>query len=161
MTAKRNGMVDLTSFFATLPANLELNVLRSALRAGAEEFADGAREECTSEEVRATIKTSSRAEPGLVTAKVQTKGKGAHKAPWLEYGTDEHEITVKGDTVSLVIDGKFVGKSVEHPGARAKPFIRPALATRETAAVDAIIRQARKRLTKEGLLTPDPEEREE
>lgn len=156
-----SGMVDFTSFLATLPENMERNVLRGALRAGAEEYADGAREECTSDEVRASIKTSSRAEPGLVTAKIQTKGAGAYKAPWLEYGTDEHEITVQGDTVSLVIDGKFVGKTVHHPGARARPFMRPPLATRETAAVDAMIGYARKRLTKEGLLQPAPEEPEE
>lgn len=176
MSSKLHGMVDLTQVLAALPEGLEKNVLRGALKAGAEVFAEGAREECRSEEVRKTIKTSSRAEPGLVTAKIQTKGPGAQKAPWLEFGTDPHFISVDdeqsgGRTVrrinrlakegSLVIGGKFVGKTVHHPGAKPYPFMRPPLDTRETAAVDAMVSYARKRLTKEGILTPVPEEAEE
>lgn len=161
MTSKLHGMVDLTSFIAAASDSLETNILRGGMRAAANEYAEGAREECRSEEVRATIKTSSRAEPGLVTAKIQTKGPGAQKAPWLEYGTDEHEITVKGDTVSLVIGGKFVGKSVDHPGARAHPFMRPPLDTREAAAIAAFSSYVAKRATKEGLTTPDAVEPDE
>ena len=157
MSAKLSGKVDLTDFLASLPENLERNVLRGALRAGAEEYAEGAREACISKEVRETIKTSTRAEPGVVSAKVKTT---SHKAPWVEYGTDDHEIKARKSPV-IAIKGKIVGTSVYHPGARARPFMRDAIVTRETAAIDAIVSYAAKRATKEGILTPAPEETEE
>ncbi len=86
MTAKMTGGLDLQAFLASLPANIERNVLRGALKAGADEIAEGARENCRSHEVRATIQTTARSEKGLVTAKVQTKGEGAYKAPWFPNG---------------------------------------------------------------------------
>lgn len=176
MSAKLNGGVDLARFLAELPANLERNILRGALKAGAEEYAEGAREGCRSSEVRATIKTVARSEPGLVTAKVQTKGPGSYKAPWLESGTDPHFISVDdtqsgGRTIarinkdtkngSLVIGGHFVGKTVHHPGARPFPFMRPAVDTREAAAISAIGNYIATKLTKAGLTTPLLEEPEE
>jgi len=176
MSTKLSGKVDLTAIIDALPGALERNVLRGGLRAAADVYADGAREECRSPEVRATIKTSSRAEKGFVTAKVQTKGPGSFKAPWLEYGTSEHYISVddeagEGRTVrrintlvregSLVIGGKFVGRSVLHPGARPYPFFRPAVDTREQQAVDAFTAYVVRRATKEGIFTPAPEEPDE
>ena len=169
MSAKLTGLVDLSRVLAELPSNLERNVLRGALRAGAEVFAEGAREGCRSSEVRASIKTSSRSQPGLVTAKIQTKGPGAYMAPWLEFGTDPHFISVDsaqsgGRTIkrinrdlkhdSLVIGGRFVGDTVFHPGARAFPFMRPAIDTRETAAIAAISGYIAKKATKAGLEQP-------
>ncbi len=176
MTATMKGGVDLSAFLATFPSNLERNVLRGALKAGVDEIAEGAREKCRSAEVRATIGTTSRSEPGVVTAKVQTKGDGAFKAPWLENGTDPHLISVDeeqsgGKTVrrinketnrgSLVIGGAFVGKTVHHPGAKPYPFMRPALDEREAAAIAAIGKHIAGKMTKAGIETPvtdDPEE---
>lgn len=175
MTATLKGGVDLSAFIASLPANLEQKVLRGALKAGAEVIADGARDNCRSAEVRATIGTTSRADPGVVSAKVQTKGDGAYMAPWLENGTDEHLISVDdeqsgGRTVrrindlakepgaghSLVIGSKFVGSTVLHPGAQPYPFMRPALDTREQDAVAAIGSHIATKLTKQGLEGPAP-----
>lgn len=176
MTAKLTGGTDLAQFLAALPGNLERNILRGALRAGAEEYAEGARENCRSAEVRDTIKVTSRAEQGVVTAKVQTKGLGAYIAPWLEYGTDPHFISVDDEQSggmtarkinretkkgSLVIGGHFVGATVHHPGARPYPFMRPAVDMREAAAVAAIGSYIDMRLTKEGLTTPAPEATDE
>lgn len=173
MTATIKGGSDLQRFFSELPGNLEAKILRGALRAGAEVIADAAREGCRSAEVRATIKTSSRSEQGVVTAKVQTKGPGAYLAPWLEHGTEPHFISVDsaqsgGRTVrrvnketgrgSLVIGGKFVGETVHHPGARPYPFMRPALDNNEQAAIAAIGGYITTRLTKEGLAAPAPAE---
>ena len=173
MTASLKGGADVGAFLAALPAQLEKNILRGALKAGAEVIAAGAREGCRSSEVRESIKTSSRADQGVVTAKVQTKGKGAYIAPWLEYGTDPHFISVDdaqrgGMTVrrinkktkegSLVIGGKFVGSTVHHPGAKPYPFMRPALDNREADAIAAIGGYIQTRLTKEGLNSPPPPE---
>ena len=182
MSATIKGGVDLSAFLASLPANLERNVLRGALKAGADVIAEGARENCRSPEVLPTIKTTSRAEPGIVTAKVITKGEGAYIAPWLEYGTDPHFISVDpelsggrtarrlnrltkgGNTdiaVTLVIGGKPVGKTVHHPGAKRYPFMRPALDERESAAIAAIGNHIAGKMTKAGIETPVAEEPEE
>jgi hypothetical protein len=179
MSATLKGGAALQAFLADLPAKLERNVLRGALKAGADVIADGARDGCRSPEVRATIGTTSRTEKGLVTAKVQTKGDGAYKAPWLENGTDPHFISVDpamsdGQTVrrvnaldrkamedgntgpgrSLFINGKPVGSTVFHPGARPYPFMRPALDTHEQAAIAAIGNHVAAKLTKQGLDVP-------
>lgn len=171
------GLDGLDHFLATLPANMERNVLRGALKAGADVIADGARENCRSEEVRADIKTSaSSRETGVVTAKVEVKGPNAYKGPWLEHGTDPHFISVDdeqsgGMTVrkinretkkgSLVIGGHFVGRTVHHPGAKPYPFMRPAADQRETAAIEAIGNHIAGKMTKAGLVTPAPEEPDE
>ncbi len=180
MSASLKGGNALKDFLASLPANLERNVLRGALKAGADEIAEGAREGCRSPEVRATIKTMSRSENGVVVAKVQTKGDGAFKAPWLEHGTDPHFISVDaeqsgGRTIgrinrlakgadsnhSLVIGGKFVGDTVLHPGAKPYPFMRPALDQRQAAAITAIGAHIGLKMTKAGLETPNPSDDEE
>lgn len=177
MTAKLKGGIDFAQLVAALSAQIETSIARGAVRAAAKVIAEGAREECRSEEVRESIKVSStRVEAGMVTVKVQTKGKGAYMAPWLEYGTDPHFISVDdeqsgGRTVrrinrevkrgSLVIGGAFVGKTVHHPGAIAHPFMRPALDTREAAAIVAAGEYIAARLTKAGLAAPYVEEPEE
>ena len=157
---------DISEFISSLVNGLEPKVARGAVRAAAVVIADGAIEECRSQEVADSIQVSTRTDPGVVTAKVQTKGPGAFMAPWLEYGTDPHFISVDdaqsgGRTVrrinimvkrgSLVIGGKFVGETVHHPGARPFPFMRPAADTRQQAAIDAAGAYIGNRLTKEGL----------
>ncbi|MCZ4341518.1 HK97 gp10 family phage protein [Sphingomonadaceae bacterium G21617-S1] len=169
-------MADLTAYLEQLSGSLDDKVARGALKDGANVIAEGARDECKSSEVRASIKTSSKVEPGIVSAKVETKGKGAYLAPWLEYGTEEHFISVDetqsgGRTArrvnrlvkegSLVINGKFVGKTVHHRGADPFPFMRPAADTREQAAIEAIGRGIRKRLPTIAGGTPIPEEPDE
>lgn len=186
MSASLKGGNGLQAFLASLPANLERNVLRGALKAGADEIAEGAREGCRSAEVREAIQTTSRLEKGLVTAKVQTKGEGAYLAPWLEYGTDPHFISVDeayrggrtvgrinrleraattegrdGPSRTLIINGKPVGSTVHHPGAKPYPFMRPAVATREAAAIAAVGEHIRAKLTKTGLSSPSAEEPDE
>jgi HK97 gp10 family phage protein len=170
------GQDGVQRFLAALPANLQRNVLRGALKAGADVIAEAARENCVSHEVREAIKTSSKAEPGRITAKVEVKGEGAFIGPWLEYGTSPHFISVDaeasggrtarrvnrlargGDSevaATLVIGGKPVGKTVHHPGARPHPFLRPALDSHEAQAFAAIGGHVAKKMTKAGINTPD------
>jgi len=180
VTATIRGVSDLREFLAQLPGNLEAKILRGALRAGAEVIAEGAREGTVSSEVRASIGTTTRVEKGIVTAKVQTKGPGAYLAPWEEFGTDPHFISVDGsqaggmtvrrvnrkvrdkndplEAESLKINGKFVGATVHHPGAKKNAFMRNAVDTRSTAAIEAIGGYINTRLTKEGLAAPAPPE---
>jgi HK97 gp10 family phage protein len=175
MTAVK-GLGDVNSFLSTLPAKLESNILRGALKAGADVFAAEARDTVRSHEVRDAISTSSRAEKGLVSAKVQVKGKGAYLAPWLEHGTDPHFISVddsvsEGKTVrrintevkhhSLEIGGHFVGTTVHHPGAQPYPFMRPAVDNKSGAAIAAIGDYIAARCTKAGFAAPAPSQESE
>jgi hypothetical protein len=175
MSAKITGT--LSGFLTDLAAGLDPKVARGAVRAGAVVIKDAAAELCRSEEVRDSLSISTRSEPGVATAKVQTKGPGAYIAPWLENGTDPHFISVDdaqsdGRTVrrinkltkegSLVIGGQFVGTTVHHPGATAHPFMRPAADQEADAAVAAMSAYVAERVTPAGLAEPaepqDPDE---
>jgi HK97 gp10 family phage protein len=53
-------------------------------------------------------------------------GTNVEYAPHVEYGTRPHVITVKNARV--LSDGKQIfGRSVNHPGTKAQPFMRPAV----------------------------------
>ncbi len=179
--AQVKGRDAVRRFFQQIPEALEKKVLRGAARAAVQVIAEEARDRVVSSEVRGAIKTSTRQqEPGRVIAKVQVKGKGSHIAPWLEYGTDPHFITVDdsqrggrgigrmnqqlreaGGDASLVIGGNFVGTTVFHPGARPYPFLRPALDTKEREAIAAAQTYINTRLAREGLGGPDVPEDDE
>jgi hypothetical protein len=117
--------------------------------------------------VSAAVKVKVSATPGRIVAKVQVKGPGAYIAPWLEYGTSAHFISVddsqrQGMSVSrinkahksgsLVIGGNIVGTTVLHPGARPHPFLRPALDMKGNAAVAAAQGYINSRVTKAGIV---------
>lgn len=53
-------------------------------------------------------------------------GTNVEHAPHVEFGTRPHTISIKDKKV--LSDGKsFFGKSVNHPGTKAQPFLLPAL----------------------------------
>ena len=146
------GQSATKAFIAQLPEKLRDRVLRGAARAAAKIVAAEAQERSISREVAAAVKVKTERDGDRIIAKVQVKGPGAFIAPWLEYGTDPHFISIDdsqrgGRSVrkvnelaragSLVIGGQFVGQTVLHPGARPHPFLRPALDTKEAEAVAA------------------------
>jgi len=165
------GREAVRAYFQQIPEALEKKVLRGAARAGAKVIAVEAQDRSVSALVAKAVKVSTRqTEPGRVVAKIQVKGDGAFIAPWLEYGTDPHFITVdegqrggrgikrlnqqlrdSGGDASLVIGGNFVGTTVFHPGARPHPFLRPALDTKEAEAIKAAQAYIDTRLAREGL----------
>jgi HK97 gp10 family phage protein len=171
------GGPELMQFLSTLPDKLQRNVMRGAMRAGARVTANKAKELVPVKTgiTRKDIKVSANAKGLVITSKVQVKGPGSFKAPWIEYGTGAHWIRAEGAKVSvrtlnraarltagkdrdkraLIINGHFVGTSVHHPGAKPKPFMRPALDMTAGAAVAAIGEYVEARLTKQGLDTPD------
>ena len=151
MATSRGGS-DVKRFIAQLPSQIEGKLLSGAARAAANVVADEARSRSISPEVTAAIKVATSRGDGHVTAKVQAKGEGAYIAPWLEYGTDPHFISVDESqrggrsigrvnrevkTGSLVIGGTFVGATVHHPGARPHPFLRVSLDIKEAEAIAA------------------------
>lgn len=146
------GRSEVKQFFAAVAGEIEQKLLQGAGRVAAKVIAAEAKERCVSSAVRGAIKTKVTAKDGQVLAKVQVRGKGAYIAPWLEYGTAPHFISVddsqrQGMSVrrinklekagSLVIGGQHVGSTVYHPGARPHPFLRPALDVKASAAIAA------------------------
>lgn len=150
--ATARGKDGVRRFIAQLPGQIERKLLRGAGRAAATVVATEAKERSISEEVSQAINTNVSTKDGRIIAKVQVKGKGSYIAPWIEYGTDPHFISVAEDQRggrsinrinklhregSLVIGGKFVGATVHHPGARPHPFLRVSLDLKEAEAIAA------------------------
>ena len=155
---KVKGLADLNKFLQQLPAKVEQSVLRGALRAGANVVMAEAKANVPvdSGQLRDGLKVSTSSRRGRVTAKVKATGKHAFIAPWLEYGTAAHKIGAKSKK-GLSFGGLFV-KGVQHPGARPKPFLRPALDGRAQDAVVAAAQYMKRRLaTKNGLDTSSVE----
>jgi HK97 gp10 family phage protein len=150
------GLGDLQALLDTLPAKIEQNILRGALRAGSKPIVADAKMNAPklSGEMAAGIKVSTKAKAGQVTVSIRVKGKHGYLAHWMEYGTKPHKIAGK-DGRPLVINGQMIG-SVEHPGVNPRPFMRPALDNQANAALVATGNYIKDRLAnKHGLDTAD------
>ena len=151
------GLLDLQKFLDTLPAKLEANVMRGALRAGANVIRTQAKANVPVKSglLRAGLKITTRSRRGVVTASVKAGGKHGFIAPWIEFGTAAHKIASKKGWLSF---GGIFAKSVDHPGAKPHPFMRPALDSEANRAIVAAAEYMKKRLaTKHGLDTADIE----
>lgn len=151
------GLSELQEFLDKLPAKIEANIMRSALRAGANVVKEEAKANVpvASGLLRNGLKVSTNSRRGVVTAKVKATGKHAYLARWVEYGTAAHKILPK-ESKSLFFGGVFL-QGIEHPGQRPKPFMRPALDSRAQAALVAVAEGIKKRLNKQGINTSDIE----
>lgn len=191
-TTHVKGLANLQRALDSLPAKIEANMMRGALRAGAKVVATEAQANIDSisgdlaRGVRYGAKMDRRM--GQVRSYVRAGGKGSDGwyARFVELGTKRHLIKVREDAKptrmtrrgpkaysintinkmiasgSLVIGGKFVGASVEHPGARPKPFLRPALDANVASAVEAVREYLRRRLSsKHGIDVPAPDNQDD
>lgn len=164
------GRSEVKQFIASLPQQLESRVLRGAARAAANVVADEARDRSISSEVTAAIKVATQIKGGKIIAKVQVKGPGSYLAPWLEYGTVPHFISISDSdrgglsigkanqqyrAGSLRINGQFVGPTVFHPGARPHPFLRVSLDLKEAEAIAAAQAYINKRVGRAGIVGSD------
>ncbi|ATQ74854.1 hypothetical protein CR152_10210 [Massilia violaceinigra] len=151
------GGRELSAFLSALPAKLEKNIMRSALRAGAVVIRDEAKANVPVDQglLQKSVRISSGTKRGTVTGTVKAGGRMAPHAHLVEYGTRPHKIEPK-NAGALAINGTPF-RSVEHPGARPQPFMRPALDAKAPQAIEAIAAQIRKRLTAEGINVPAPE----
>lgn len=176
------GLKELQAFLDTLPAKVEQNIMRGALRAGANVVLKAARLKVGAKtgQLRKGLKVKTAARYGVVTATIKPTGPHAYLGKFLEFGTRPHFISVTDDnkrvngrlsakrgvktmesmtTVNrryLLIGGRIVGPSVSHPGVRARPFLRPALDENVTQATVAVGNYIKKRLaTKHGINTPE------
>lgn len=144
------GGRELDAFLQTLPVKVEKNIMRSALRAGVRVIADEAKRNVpvVTGETRKSLKVGTSAKRGKVKAYVRSN---LQKAIWIEFGTAAHVINHKAK--EALAFGGTVTESVQHPGAKAKPYMRPALDAKANVAIVAVGEQVKRRLTKEGLNT--------
>lgn len=148
---KFKGGAALQQLLDQLPAKLEQNVMRAALRQGMNVIKTEAQANAPEESgvLREGMKVSTRAKGGVVRATLKTGGKHGYLAPWFEYGTKPHRIAGKKGSVLAFAAGTY--RAVEHPGMRPRPFMRPALDTKTAEAIQAVAATIKKRLTKQGL----------
>lgn len=143
------GFAELDRAMQELPAKIEANILRGALRAGQKVILDKARSNINdrsgdlSKSLR--IRTSKRG--GKVSAVLIAGDKKAYYPHMVEKGTAQHFIKPKA-AKSLFFAGLF-GEVVDHPGAAPKPFMRPALDSEQTKAAGAVREYIATRLPKE------------
>lgn len=149
------GGAALDALLKTLPAKLEKNIMRTALRAGAKVYLDEIRATLpvSHGDLRKSARITTRAGRGQTSASVKVGNRIAYYAHMVEFGTRPHMIKAKPGS-ALNINGTEV-KWVRHPGAAPHPFARPAADAKFAAAVTAVQAKIRERLTKAGLDVPD------
>lgn len=156
------GLVELNEMLQELPAKIEANILRGALRAGQKRILDDAKARCPVAlpnmkniqlygayrgALRDSIRISTKLKDGTVTVSVKAGNKVAYYAHMVEYGTRPHEELPSG-AHSLFMAGLFKAQ-ISHPGAVAKPFMRPAFDNNAQAALEAAADYMRERIPKE------------
>lgn len=150
-TVEVKGLADLHKALQELPANIERNVLRGALRSGGQIIRDEAQRLVPVDkgDLRNSIRVSMRvrSKAGWVNANIKAGDKKAWYAHLLEFGTARHWIKPK-NRKSLFLAGLF-REVVDHPGAKPKPFMRPAFDGKARAAIQAMADYIRARLPRE------------
>jgi HK97 gp10 family phage protein len=158
------GLAQLQAALDSLPAKIEANIMRGAMRAGAKlVLADAKRSASFADRtgaLRDSLRITTSLKRGTVLAAVKAGATAKDKRPFyagmVEFGTAAHVITAGPGKLLPVYGGV---KSVHHPGARKHPYLRPALDTQGAAAVAAAAEYIRKRLaTKYGIDVPAPAE---
>lgn len=161
------GMAELHKLLQGLPAKVEGNVMRGALRAGQKVFMEAAKAAVPVDKgaLRDSIKISFRARSqkhGVVRMHLQAGGKTAWYAHIIEYGTASYytgkgrtvgkPYTIKpkeGSKVGALFFGGVMREAVQHPGIKPRPFMRPAVDGYSQQAIDATANYIRTRLPKE------------
>ena len=143
------GLAELQKLLDELPAKIEKNIVRGALRAAAKVVSEEAKSLCPvgSGALRDSIHISVRYRNGKVQANISAGNKTAFYAHMVEFGTARHLIKPK-NRKSLFLAGVFK-ELVDHPGAKKQPFMRPAIDGKANAAVSTFADNVRNRLSKE------------
>lgn len=150
------GGQQLDELLQTLPGKLQRNVNRSALRAGAAALLPEVvqRIPVDSGDLRASARITTRARGATVSASVKVGNRVAWYAHLVEYGTRPHVIKPREPGGALQFGG-VTTKSVQHPGTRPQPFMRPAIDSSLPQVVAAVTAKIRERLTRQGLDAPE------
>lgn len=154
-----NGAKELAQALALLPANIERNIMRGALRAGAKVIEADAKANVPVQDgdLKQSLRVSTNRKKGEVSASVKAGNKKAWYYHFVEFGTQPHDITAtKAKYLRFIAkDGTSVKtKQVHHMGAIEKPFMRPALDKKNAEAIIKAGDYIRSRLEKEGMPVP-------
>lgn len=167
-TTTVTGLRELDLMMKQLPAKIEKNIMRGALRAGQNIFAKAAKSNLRQNgsvdtgELEKSIRVRFKRQSerfGFIRSYVMAGNAKAYYAHWVEYGTATY-YTGSGRTVGgayeitpKVAGSLFLGgllrDSVMHPGIRPKPFMRPAVDENFDAAINQVAEYLRKRIPKE------------
>jgi hypothetical protein len=162
------GREAVKRFITSIPEKMERGVLRGAAKAGGAVIMEEAKARVSSDEVGEHLQMKAKSERGQIKVRISIKpGFWRSVGTWLELGTDPHYISVDASqrngrsvgrinrlakTGTLVINGKPVGSTVFHPGARPSPWLRPALDLKERDAIAAAQSYINARVRRSGLL---------
>lgn len=144
------GFKELDKLLKQLPQEAAKKALEPAVRAGANVIRKEARANAPGKELkRHIIVKKSRRTQYSVTYQIGTTKK-AFYAHFFEFGTSPHLIKVFKKK-SLAGGGAFFGKEVQHPGQKAKPFLRPAMDTKRGEALQKIGEKLMETINKEAV----------
>ena len=162
-TRNVKGLAALQAALDSLPAKIEANIMRGALRAGAKVIATAAKDNIASHsgDLASSVRIGAKIDraAGRVIGYVRAGGQksAAFYAHMVEGGTQAHVIKAAPGSALAVGGGLYT--QVQHPGARPHPFMRPALDSHAGAAVEASREYIRKRLAaKHGIDVPGPDD---
>jgi HK97 gp10 family phage protein len=180
--ARIKGLAELQKVLEQLPAAVERNIMRGALRAGAKVFLREAQSRAPVAPpnernarlyggrrglLRDSLRLSVGAKNGVITAKVvaggKVKGGGiAYYAGWVEKGTKPHLIKAvhaRALSIGTGSNRRWTTAVIQHPGARPNPFMTPTFDLSHRDALIAVREYVRRRLkTKHGVFVAGPEE---
>jgi len=151
------GGRECADFLQQLPLKVERNILRAALRAGANEYKAVATPLIPVDEgdLRRSLRVTTTVRKGTVFASLKVGGRKAPHAHLVEFDTKPHKITPK-EKKALSFGGK-AAREVDHPGTKAQPFMRPTADKAPTSVIAAVVAKIRERMTKQNLNTRAPE----
>lgn len=151
-----SGGKKLDDLLKTLPAKVQKNVMRSAVRAGLVVYRKAVKERVPVQlgELKKSVRVSMKVKDGVLTGSLKAGNRKAWYAQLVEFGTRPHKIQPK-DAKALEIGGAVV-EEVEHPGAAPHPYMRPGADASHAAALAAVVSKLRERLTLAGLDVPPP-----
>lgn len=159
-TLKIDGLAQLNKLLKELPAKIETNIMRGALREGSKQFLQRARDEVPvkSGKLRKSLRVSARVRQGKVTATMTAGNKVAFYAHMIEFGTASF-YSGSGESVGAPYEIKPNGKALKsgdnyfgkitQPGVKPQPFMRPAYDEGSADAIKAVAEYIKKRLEKE------------
>jgi HK97 gp10 family phage protein len=145
------GLAEIQRKLAEFPAKVEANVVRAALRAGAVVVQREALAlvPVKTGQLKSTVRVSTfkRGREIHAAVKAGDPKKRVFYAHLVEGGTKAHVIKARKGGL-LLLGKRFFAKSVQHPGAKPSPFMRPAFNGTADRALAAIADRARARLEK-------------
>lgn len=156
-----SGLSDLYKLLQTLPAVAEGNVMRGGLRAGLRVIQKEAQalvaidEQDLRNSLRIRLLRRS-VKRGWVRMQLVAGGRSAPNSHWVEYGTASYyagkgrsvgrPYKIKPKKAGALLFGGKVREVVTHPGARPKPYMRPAIDRRQADAIAATAAYLRRRI---------------